>query len=123
NQTWRKNALGNLHDFLYQVTIDPGMLRYLDLGTSTGRAPNENYSRELMELFTMGVGSFTEDDVRNGAKALSGWREPVTQAMYDALVLRAQQQGRLAPRNITPDAVKTGIFEQQRAYTGAVKFL
>src|SRR5437667_9300457 len=47
NQTWRHNALGNLHDFLYQVTIDPGMLRYLDLGTSTGRAPNENYSREL----------------------------------------------------------------------------
>jgi len=123
NQTWRHNALGNLHDFLYQVTIDPGMLRYLDLGTSTGRAPNENYSRELMELFTMGVGSFTEDDVRNGAKALSGWREPVTQAMYDALVLRAQQQGRQPPKNLTPDTVKTGVFVQQRAYVGPVKFL
>jgi len=123
NLTWRRMALGNLRDILYEVTIDPGMLRYLDLGTSTGRAPNENYSRELMELFTMGVGTFTEDDVRSGAKALAGWREPVTQAMYDALVARAQQQGRPAPRNVTPDAVKTGVFEQQRAYVGGVKFL
>src|SRR5438552_5557183 len=123
NLTWRQMSLGNLHDMLYQVTIDPGMLRYLDLGTSTGKNPNENYSRELMELFTMGVGTFTEDDVRAGAKALSGWREPVTQAMYDALVKRAQQQGRQAPRNVTPDTATTGVFEQQRAYAGAVKFL
>src|SRR5713226_3886861 len=123
NLTWRKNALGNFRDMLYQVTIDPGMLRYLDLGQSTGKAPNENYSRELMELFTMGVGTFTEDDVRRGAKALSGWREPMTQAMYDALVKRAQEQGRPAPRNVAPDTVKTGVFEQQRAYVGGVKFL
>jgi uncharacterized protein (DUF1800 family) len=123
NLTWRQMSLGNLHDMLYQVTIDPGMLRYLDLATSTGKSPNENYSRELMELFTMGVGTFTEDDVRNGAKALSGWREPVTKAMYDALIARAQQQGRAGPRNVTPDTVKTGVFEQQRAYVGAVKFL
>src|SRR5207244_8584748 len=123
NLTWRRMSLGNLHDMLYQVTIDPGMLRYLDLATSTGKSPNENYSRELMELFSMGVGTFTEDDVRSGARALSGWREPVTQAMYEALVARAQQQGRQAPRNVTPDTVKTGIFEQQRAYVGGVKFL
>jgi uncharacterized protein (DUF1800 family) len=123
NLTWRRMSLGNLHDMLYQVTIDPGMLRYLDLATSTGRNPNENYSRELMELFTMGVGTFTEDDVRSGAKALSGWREPVTQAMYDALVKRAIEQGRQMPRAITPDTAKTGVFERQRAYVGAVKFL
>src|SRR5207253_163923 len=122
NQTWRHNALGNLHDFLYQVTVDPGMLRYLDLGTSTGRAPNENYSRELMELFTMGVGTYSEDDVRSGAKALSGWREPLTQSMYDALAKRAQEQGRPAPR-VQPDSTKTGIFEAQRAYQGGVTFL
>ena len=123
NLTWRRNALGNFHDFVYQVTIDPGMLRYLDLGTSTGRAPNENYSRELMELFTMGVGTFTEDDVRAGAKALAGWREPITQAMYDAQVARAMAQGRNVPKNLQPDTVKTGVFEQQRAYVGGVKFL
>jgi len=81
NLTWRANALGDFRNFLYQVTIDPGMLRYLDLGTSTGQSPNENYARELMELFTMGAGSFTEDDVRAAAKALAGWREPRTTGM------------------------------------------
>ncbi|HEV2249532.1 MAG TPA: DUF1800 domain-containing protein [Candidatus Limnocylindria bacterium] len=123
NLTWRKNALGNFRDMLYQVTVDPGMLRYLDLGQSTGRAPNENYSREVMELFTMGVGTFTEDDVRAGAKALAGWREPLTQAMVDAQIARAKQQGRPAPRNLVADTVQTGVFEQARAYRGSVAFL
>src|SRR5437899_486100 len=123
NLTWRRMALSNLSDMLYKVTIDPGMLRYLDLGTSTGRSPNENYSRELMELFTMGVGTFSEDDVRAGAKALAGWREPLTQAMVDALIARAQQQGRPAPKNAVADTVKTGVYEQARAYRGSVTFL
>ena len=123
NLTWRKNALGSFRDMLYQVTVDPGMLRYLDLAQSTGKSPNENYSRELMELFTMGVGTFSEDDVRAGAKALAGWREPVTQAMADALIAKAQQQGRPAPKNLVADAVKTGIFDQTRAYKGSVAFL
>src|SRR5207245_3084308 len=123
NLTWRENALGDFRTFLYQATTDPGMLRYLDLGTSTGRSPNENYSRELMELFTMGAGTFSEDDVRAAAKALTGWREPVTQAMYDAAVKRAMEQGRPVPRNLQPDPGKTGVFEQQRAYVGPVNFL
>src|SRR5213594_3656388 len=123
NLTWRQMALGNLHDMLYQVTIDPGMLRYLDLGTSTGKSPNENYSRELMELFSMGVGTFTEDDVRNGAKALAGWREPLTRAMYDVLVKNAQEQGRQVQKNLQPDIANTGVFERQRAYVGPVTFL
>jgi len=123
NLTWRKNALGNFRDMLYQVTIDPGMLRYLDLGQSTGKAPNENYSRELMELFTMGVGTFTEDDVRAGAKALAGWREPLTQPMVDYLIARAQAQGRQAPKNLVADTVKTGIYDPNRAYKGSVTYL
>ena len=123
NLTWRKIALGTFRDMLYQVTVDPGMLRYLDLGQSTGKAPNENYSRELMELFTMGVGTFTEDDVRAGAKALAGWREPLTQAMIDYQVARAQQQGRATPRNLVADTVKTGIFEPARAYKGSATYL
>jgi uncharacterized protein (DUF1800 family) len=123
NQTWRKFGLGSLRDMLYQVTIDPGMLRYLDLGQSTGRAPNENYSREVMELFTMGVGTFTEDDVRAGAKALAGWREPVTQSMVDYLVARAQQQSRQPPKNLVADTVKTGVFDPARAFKGSLTFL
>ncbi len=61
NLTWRKNALADLKTMLYGVTIDPAMLRYLDLGNSTAQSPNENYSRELMELFTMGP----EDDAKS----------------------------------------------------------
>src|SRR5207249_3978093 len=76
NLTWRDMAMGNLRQMLMQVTTDPAMLRYLDLATSTGSNPNENYSRELMELFTMGAGNYTEDDVRESAKALAGWQLP-----------------------------------------------
>jgi uncharacterized protein (DUF1800 family) len=120
NLTWRKNALADLKTMLYQVTIDPAMLRYLDLGNSTAQNPNENYSRELMELFTMGAGAFSEDDVRAGAKALAGWREPRTQAMIDADVKRQQMRTGQAPKT-TPkaDTVKTGIFDAQRGYKGA----
>ncbi|GAC1458202.1 MAG: hypothetical protein NVSMB8_06610 [Candidatus Limnocylindrales bacterium] len=122
NQTWRKMALGDFRDMVLQVTTDPAMLRYLDLSQSTGKSPNENYSRELMELFTMGVGTFTEDDVRGGAKALAGWREPVTQAMSDYQLKKALERNPKA-KAITPDTVKTGVFEKARAYTGAVAFL
>jgi uncharacterized protein (DUF1800 family) len=119
NLTWRRNALADLKTMLYQVTIDPAMLRYLDLGNSTAQDPNENYSRELMELFTMGPDAFSEDDVRAGAKALSGWREPRTQAMIDADLKRQQMRTGQPPRN-TPkaDTVKTGVYEAQRGYRG-----
>ena len=122
NLTWRKMALGDLRDMVLQVTTDPGMLRYLDLGQSTGKSPNENYAREMMELFTMGVGTFSEDDVRGGAKALAGWREPITQAMSDYQLKKALERNPKA-KAITPDAVKTGVFEKARAYTGQVAFL
>jgi uncharacterized protein (DUF1800 family) len=126
NLTWRRNALGDLKSMLMAVTVDPAMLRYLDLGTSTGKAPNENYSRELMELFTMGPDAFAEDDVRAGAKALAGWREPMTQAIVDANIKRQMaNNGGVAPKNPPKaDTVRTGVFEPSRAYTGpAIKFL
>jgi uncharacterized protein (DUF1800 family) len=69
----RTNALGNFRTLLQQLTIDPAMLIYLDGDPSVVTAPNENYSREVMELFALGPGNYTETDVRNGAKALSGW--------------------------------------------------
>ena len=118
NLTWRRMALGDLRSMLGQVTIDPGMLRYLDLGNSTGRNPNENYARELMELFTMGPEAFTEDDVKAAAKALAGWREPLTQSMIDAQLARAMQRGNTPKNAPKADAVKTGVFERQRAYSG-----
>jgi uncharacterized protein (DUF1800 family) len=74
NATYRKNALGDLRTLATAVTFDPLMIRYLDLDQSSGKSPNENYARELMELFTLGVGNYTETDVREAARALSGIR-------------------------------------------------
>lgn len=79
----RKSALGNFRTLLEEVTITPGMLLYLNGRENTRRAPNENYARELMELFTLGRGpavgagdytNYTEEDVFALARALTGWR-------------------------------------------------
>ncbi|MHB8572744.1 MAG: DUF1800 domain-containing protein [Candidatus Dormibacteria bacterium] len=123
NQTWRDMGLSDLRSMLLRVTTDPAMLRYLDLGQSTGQSPNENYSRELMELFTMGADTFTEDDVRAGARALAGWRTPRTQAHIDGQVQFAQAHGGTVPRNLVADPGRGGIFEPRRAYAGDVTFL
>jgi uncharacterized protein (DUF1800 family) len=74
NQTYRTVGLTDLRSLLRAVTYDPLMMEYLDLTRSSATAPNENYSRELMELYTMGVGNYSEQDVREGARALSGIR-------------------------------------------------
>lgn len=70
---FRTAGLGSFRDLLRAVTLDPAMLIYLDLRTSTGAEPNENYARELLELFTLGEGTYSEADVQAGARALTGW--------------------------------------------------
>ncbi|HLO81955.1 MAG TPA: DUF1800 domain-containing protein, partial [Chitinophagaceae bacterium] len=73
----RDNAVGNFRQLIKAVTIDPGMLRYLNGYVNTSSAPDENYARELQELFTLGKGSavqYTEEDVRTAARVLTGWR-------------------------------------------------
>jgi uncharacterized protein (DUF1800 family) len=118
NLTWRRMALTNLRPMLMQVTTDPGMLRYLDLATSTGQSPNENYSRELMELFTMGPGNYTESDVRESAKALAGWVVP--QPDSSATVTVATGVTRNLPVYSTQ---RPGVFNARRAFKGSVTYL
>jgi uncharacterized protein (DUF1800 family) len=75
NATLRANALGSFDALLAAVTQDPAMSLWLSLANSDKRSPNENYARELMELFTLGVtAGYTEDDVREAARALTGFR-------------------------------------------------
>jgi hypothetical protein len=75
NDLFRKKGLGSFHDLLLDVTTDPAMLLWLNGGDNSKDYPNENYGREMMELFTLGHGSgYTEDDVRQQARALTGWR-------------------------------------------------
>ncbi len=120
NLTWRRMALTNLGPMLMQVTTDPSMLRYLDLATSTGQSPNENYSRELMELFTMGTGNFTEEDVRQSAKALAGWQVPPPDSTATVTVDKAKMVTQKRP---VYSNQKSGIFNQKRSYKGSVTFL
>jgi uncharacterized protein (DUF1800 family) len=101
NRTWRDMALTDLRSILTRVSTDPAMLLYLDANMSDGHGiPNQNYARELLERFSIGL-VYTEQDVREGALALTGWRVP--------------QAGR--------DGGRTGVFEAGRHFPLPVKFL
>src|SRR6266496_4360200 len=69
----RENALGNFRDILLNIARDTAMLVWLDGRTNTRAKPQENFAREVMELFTMGVGYYTESDVYAGARVFTGW--------------------------------------------------
>ncbi|MCR6482942.1 DUF1800 domain-containing protein [Amycolatopsis sp. OK19-0408] len=73
NRTQRDHALGSFTDLARAMVVDPAMLLWLDGNKNKAGKPNENLSREFMELFTLGVGHYTEDDVREAARALTGW--------------------------------------------------
>lgn len=75
NKKFRRGALGSFPKLLETVTLDPAMQEFLSLVNSNKRAPNENFARELLELFTLGAGNgYTENDVREAARALTGFR-------------------------------------------------
>lgn len=74
NALYRANALTqDFKGFTKEVSRDPAMLIYLNNNTNRKDAPNENWARELMELFTLGIGNYTETDVKEGARAFTGW--------------------------------------------------
>jgi uncharacterized protein (DUF1800 family) len=73
NQTFRTHAAGNVRDLVVAVAQDPAMLIYLDNAQSRAGHPNENFARELMELFTLGEGNYSEDDIQQAARAFTGW--------------------------------------------------
>ena len=73
NELFRSQATGNFRSLLIAVAKDPAMLAYLDAGVNVKGAPNENFAREIMELFTMGVGNYAELDIREAARAFTGW--------------------------------------------------
>jgi len=74
NEMLRDHALGNFGDLVKAVSRDPAMMAYLDLRNSQKAHPNENFARELMELFTLGIGHYTEDDIKQSARAFTGYR-------------------------------------------------
>ncbi|MDB5786100.1 MAG: hypothetical protein JWQ50_6015 [Caballeronia mineralivorans] len=73
NALLRRDALGNFGDLLHAVSKDPAMLQYLDGAGSRKGRPNENFAREVMELFTLGEGHYSQRDVTEAARAYTGW--------------------------------------------------
>jgi len=84
NLMFRANASGDFRDLLIGLLKDPAMLVYLDNGENIKKHPNENFGRELLELFTMGVGHYGEHDVREAARAFTGWTNDVLEFRLDA---------------------------------------
>jgi hypothetical protein len=84
NEMFRSHASGSLRELLVGILKDPAMLVYLDNGENVKKHPNENFGRELLELFTMGVGNYTEHDVREGARAFTGWTNDALTFKFDA---------------------------------------
>jgi len=72
--TLRTHALGNFGDLVLAIARDPGMIRFLNNQQNKKGQPNENFARELLELFTIGIGHYTEQDVKEAARAFTGWR-------------------------------------------------
>jgi uncharacterized protein (DUF1800 family) len=101
----RRNALGDFRTLLADVAKSPSMMVYLDVAGSRKQAANENFAREVMELFTLGEGHYSEQDIKQAAKAFTGWSIDPQTGMY---VFKA---------SLHDDSVKT-IFGKSGNYTG-----
>ena len=73
NNMLRKNALGDFRAFVKEMAKEPSMNKYLSNKQNIKQSPNENFARELMELFTLGIGNYTEEDIKESARAFTGW--------------------------------------------------
>ena len=73
NELFRAQGTGNFRTLLISAAQDPAMLAFLDAGVNVKGAPNENFAREIMEMFSMGVGNYSETDIREAARAFTGW--------------------------------------------------
>ena len=74
-EVFHQMGTGIFRDVMVAVAQDPAMLAFLDAGVNVKGAPNENFAREIMELFTMGVGNYSEEDIREAARAFTGWKK------------------------------------------------
>jgi hypothetical protein len=79
----RRQALGNFATLLTEMSKDPAMMVWLDTRNSKKGSPNENYARELMELFSLGIGHYTEKDIREAARAFTGWEIKANEAAFN----------------------------------------
>jgi uncharacterized protein (DUF1800 family) len=112
----RQHALGNFTDLLQKMTLDPAMLVWLDGRDSKKGNPNENYARELMELFSLGIGHYTERDIREAAKAFTGWSITGNEVIFSQGQHDDGEKAVLGKKgNFKPDDVVRICLEQKSA--------
>ena len=102
----RKHSIGNFRTMLKSIIRDPAMLNYLDNNASFKGKPNENFAREIMELFTLGEGNYSEQDIKNAARALTGYGYS---QIYDQ---------RFVFKNWNHDAKEKSLFGQSGNFNG-----
>jgi hypothetical protein len=83
NKLLRRHALGKFRPFLLDISRDPAMIVWLDNNANVKGKPNENYAREIMELFSLGVGNYSEQDIKEAARAFTGWTTNESGDAYD----------------------------------------
>lgn len=103
-RTIHRLAMGNLRDLAQALVVDPAMMQFLNSDTSAVVAPNENLARELMELFLMGRGNYTEEDVRAAAMGLAGW-------MIDFEKCKPTPRGMQPPKPATTFLGETRVWD------------
>jgi len=114
-KTLRAHATGNFGELLVAVAKDPAMLVFLDAAQNVKGAPNENFGREVMELFTMGVGNYSEDDIREAARAFTGWGNDDLRFVIDAEKHDAGSKRFLGREgNFTGEDILAIILEQKQ---------
>jgi uncharacterized protein (DUF1800 family) len=110
----RKYALGSFSSMLREMSLDPAMLVWLDARDSKKGKPNENYARELMELFSLGIGNYTEQDIREAARAFTGWTLQGTEVVFTKNQHDDGEKSVLGQKgNWKPDDVVRICLEQQ----------
>lgn len=116
NQTFRQMAWGNVRELARAMVADPAMLIYLDNVASIKGNPNENFARELLELFTLGVNHYTEHDIVEAARALTGWRIQGMRGVFNQQLWDPGVKEFLGRRgNFNADDIINIIFEQDQA--------
>ena len=133
NQLLRKYALGSFGELVHKITQDPAMLIYLDGRANKKSAPNENFARELLELFTLGEGHYTQQDIKESARAFAGYgihRQTLKVIKYKKRQDRGQkvfmgEQGRFGSKEIVNIILKqerTAIFVTEKLYQEFIAF-
>src|SRR5258708_25719300 len=79
-----RDDVGKLRNWVQEMSKEPGMMVWLEIRDSKKDKPNENYARELMELFSLGIGNYTEKDIREAARAFSGWEIEGEEVKFNA---------------------------------------